>query len=252
MLLEARREQILDYIKTKKNATTEELSKKFNVTGETIRKDLNFLSERGHIIRTFGGAVIKEDYDPSLAQRTISNIEEKKAIARAASAFIEKRDSIVMDAGSTTIELAKYIPENSEVVVLTNSLVIANILSKVQGITVILSGGILRTKSMSFQGQLAENSIENYNIQKCFISTKGVGLKEGIMDTNEAEAEVKRRMIEAAKEVILLADYSKFTKIAHVTVCPIEKVHKIITDRKTDPEIIKEYRNRGIDVIVTE
>jgi len=252
MLPEARREQILEYIKSKKNATSEELSKRFGVTEETIRKDLNFLSEKGQVIRTFGGAMIKEDYDPSLAQRTISNIEEKRKIARTASAFINDRDSIVMDAGSTTIELAKYIREDSEVVVVTNSLEIMNILSKYQGVTVISSGGRLRSKSMSFQGQLAEYSIGNYNIQKAFISAKGIGFEEGIMDTNEVEASVKRKMIETAKEIILLADYSKFEKIAHVTVCPLDKVSTIITDSKAAPERIKKFRDRGIKVIVAE
>lgn len=250
MLPEARREHILTYIKNIKNVTSEELSKKFNVTEETIRKDLNFLSEKGLVIRTFGGAMIKDDYDPSLAQRTVSNLEEKKAIAKTASFLIKDRECIVLDAGSTTIELARYIRESSEVFVLTNSLEVINILSKVQGVNVISTGGTLRNKSMSFQGKLTEHSIGSYNIQKAFISAKGLGIEEGVMDTNELEASVKRKMIETAKEVILLADYSKFSKIAHVTVCPIEKITRIITDNKADPEILKKYRSMGIEVIV--
>lgn len=250
MLPEARREQILAYVKNRKNATSEELSKNFRVTEETIRKDLNFLSDKGLVIRTFGGAMTKEDYDPPLAQRTISNFEEKRLIAETASSFINDRDSVVLDAGSTTIELAKCIQENSEVVVVTNSLEIINILSKAQGVNVISTGGQLRTKSMSFQGQLTEYSITNYNIQKAFISAKGIGLEEGVMDTNETEANIKRKMIETAKEITLLADYSKFSKIAHVTVCPINKINRIITDNKADPEVISKFRDKGIEVII--
>lgn len=252
MLPVARREQITDYVKNKKNATSEELSKRFNVTEETIRKDLNFLSEQGVIIRTFGGAMVKDEYDPSLAQRTIRNYEEKRLIAKAASLLIKERDTIILDAGSTTIELAKLIKENSEVVVLTNSLEIMNILSKVQGISVISTGGLLRSKSMSFQGQLAENSIGNYNIQKAFISAKAVGADEGIMDTNEVEASVKRKMLEKAKDITLLADNSKFLKIAHVTVCPIDRINRIITDKGTGPDVIKDFTDRGVEVIIAK
>jgi DeoR/GlpR family transcriptional regulator of sugar metabolism len=93
-------------------------------------------------------------------------------------------------------------------VVVTNSLEIINIVSKIQGITVISTGGTLRTKSMSFQGQLTEYTIQKYNIHKAFISAKGVSLEEGVMDSNEFEAEIKRKMIDAAKEVILLADHT--------------------------------------------
>jgi|AGTN01.1.fsa_nt_gi Transcriptional regulators of sugar metabolism len=252
MLPVARREQILDYVKNRKNATSEELSKRFNVTEETIRKDLNYLSEKGTIIRTFGGAMVKDEYDPSLEQRTISNYEEKRLIAEAASLLIKERDTIILDAGSTTIELAKYIKEDSEVVVVTNSLEIINILSRIQGISVISTGGQLRPKSMSFQGQLAESSIGNYNIQKAFISAKAVGVNEGIMDTNEVEANVKRKMLERAKDITLLADYSKFSKIAHVTVCSIDRINRIITDKGTSPDRIKQFTDKGIEVIVAE
>lgn len=250
MLPEVRREQIYAYIRNNGNATSEELSRLFNVTEETIRKDLNQLSEKGLVIRTFGGAMIKEEYDPSLDQRTVDNFEEKKAIAKAAALLIEDRDSLILDAGSTTIQLAKEIRENSQAVVVTNSLEILNVLAKIQGIKVICLGGTLRSNSMSFQGQLAESSIKNYNIHKAFISAKGVGIEEGVMDSNEPEARVKKRMIEAAREVILLVDHTKFLKLAHETVCPIDKITRIITDSKVDPQIVQEYQERGIEMMV--
>lgn len=245
-----RREKIVEYLKNRKVATSEELSKRFYVTEETIRKDLNYLSEKGMIIRTFGGAIYKDEYDPSLAQRTIYNFEEKKLIAETASSLINERDSIILDAGSTTIELAKYIKENSETVVVTNSLEIINILSKVQGVSVISTGGLLRATSMSFQGKVAENSIENYNIQRAFISAKAISANEGIMDTNEVEANVKRKMLDKAKDITLLADNSKFSKIAHVTVCSIDRINRIITDKGTSTDVLKEFTDRGIEVII--
>ena len=252
MLREERRALILKYINDNRVATSEELSDYFKVTGETIRQDLNYLSEKNRILRTFGGAMIKDDYDPSLEQRTVINLEDKQKIARKALTFINDGDLIVMDAGSTLVEVARRIKENSDVVIITNSLEILNQLSKINGITAISTGGKLRNKSKSFQGKNAENAITSYNIQKAFISAEAVGLTEGIMDTNEAEASVKRSMIETAKEITILADHSKFLKMAHITVCPLDKIHRVITDAKTDINIINELKNQGIEVIIAD
>lgn len=250
MLRDERRNLILKYIQENRIASSEELSQHFNVTNETIRQDLNYLNDKGYIIRTFGGAMLKDDYDRSLEQRTIINLEEKQKIAKKALEFINNKDLIVMDAGSTVIEVARRIEENSEVVIVTNSLEILNRLSKVKGITVIGVGGKLRSRSMSFQGKNAEDAIFSYNLQKAFVSAEAVGVKEGIMDTNESEANVKRCMIEVAREVTLLVDHTKFTKMAHITVCKLDKVHRVITDDKTDKEIIKKLKEKGIEVII--
>lgn len=250
MLPHVRRSQIVEHLKDVKTATSESLGRMFDVTEETIRKDLNYLNEKGLVIRSFGGAMIKEEYDPSLAMRTINSLDEKKAIAKAAAALLGHRECMFLDAGSTTIEFAKLIKKDSENVIITNSLEILNILSKIDGISVISTGGTLRKRSMSFIGQLAEKSIESFNISEAFISAKGVSIDEGIMDTNEVEAEVKRKMLGTAKKVTLLADSTKFSKLAYVTVCPISTVSRIITDPGTDISIIAKYRALGIEVIV--
>ena len=249
---EIRRDKIFELVKSKKKAVAEDLCRMFDVTGETIRKDLSILNDRGLIIRTHGGAIFREDYDPSLAQRTVSNLKEKTAIARKAAEYVESSDCIILDAGSTIIELAKLLNENSNIVVLSNSLEIINILSKRNGFDVISSGGSLMVKSMSFCGRLAEHSVTIYNIQKAFMSAFGVGFNEGIMETNELEASFKRKAIEAAKEVTVLVDHTKFHKIAHETVCGIKKVNRIITDDRADPEDLKKYEDAGIDVVIAE
>lgn len=252
MSKEARREKILDLINSTKMVTSEELSRLFNVTEETIRKDLTYLSEQGHIIRTFGGATIKDDSDQPLVQRSIHNYIEKEKIAREAVKLIRDKDLIVMDAGSTIAVLARYIRPHSDVVAVTNSLEIINVLSKVEGVTVISTGGKLRTKSMSFQGINAERSIGLYNLQKAFMSCEAVDLQKGVMDANEAEAQVKMRMIEEASEVYLLADHSKFQNIAHITTCKIQKITAIITDNGIDPEIVKAFQDAGVKMIIAD
>ena len=252
MLREERRGLVLKYIQENHSATSEELSEHFCVTNETIRQDLNYLNDKKHIIRTFGGAILRDEYDPPLEQRTIINYEDKQKIAKEALKYINEKDLIVMDAGSTLIEVARRIEKNSETVIITNSLEILNRLCKVPGITVIGAGGKLRSRSMSFQGRNAEKTISSYNLQKAFISAEAVGLNEGIMDTNEAEASVKRCMIDVAREVTLLADHSKFDNMSHITVCPLDNIDRLITDSKTDIKIIEGLREKGIEVIVVE
>lgn len=252
MTKDARRKQILDIITTTKAVTSSELSAYFHVTEETIRKDLTYLSGEGLIIRTFGGATAKETNESSLEQRNVYNYPQKSAIAAEASNLIQKSDLIVMDAGSTTSALAKCIPENSEVIVITNSLDISVILLQKAGVTLISTGGKLNTKSMSYRGDMVKNAIKLYNIQKAFISCSAIDIKRGIMDTNEEEAAIKQCMIAAAGEVYLLADSSKFNKIAHITTSGFEKITAIYTDCGIDPQTADLFRAKGICLKIVE
>jgi len=252
MLPEQRREAILEYIKIHKNVAGGELARHFRVTEETIRKDLIALNDRGFIMRTFGGAFLRDDYDPPLAQRTIANLKEKEAIARKAAEYIGYGDCVVLDAGSTVIELAKKLRENLELVALTNSLEIINVLSGREGISVISSGGTLMAKSMSFCGSLAEYSLTSYNIQKAFISAIGVSLEEGVMESNERQALFKRKVVELAKEVTVLVDHTKFGKMAHETVCRLDRVRRIVTDGGIDPNVLSLYREAGAEVVIAD
>lgn len=250
MSKDTRRKQILEILGESKDVTSVGLSEYFHVTEETIRKDLNYLSAAGLVIRTFGGATLKESGEQSLEQRSVCNYAQKQKIVLEAAKLISPRDLIVMDAGSTTNALSRQIQPDSEVVVITNSLEIMNILSEKDGITVISTGGTLGKKSMSFRGNIAEKAIHAYNLQKAFISCAALDLQRGIMDTSEAEARVKQCMMKEAKEIYLLADSSKFNGIAHVTVSSLEEITAVITDDEIDPAILKEFEEAGIKVIV--
>lgn len=250
---EQRRSEILKYIELAKTASCAELSERFSVTEETIRKDLQELSEAGSLIRTFGGAAIREyGSERSLEQRIIQNYGVKQKIADAALRFIRRGDLIAMDAGSSISVLAQKIPSDLDVIVLTNSLETTNILAKVSGVSVICTGGKLRQKSQSFQGVLAENAIRAYNLQKAFISCAAVDIKMGVMDTNEEEARIKQHIISQACEIYLLADSSKIGGIAHVTTCDIHKVTTLVTDNGISEEALSQLRLAGIQVVVAE
>lgn len=246
-----RREAIVNLVKIKRQVTILELSKEFGVTEETIRKDLQELSEQGKLLRTFGGAALREyGTERSLDQRNIQNLVEKQKIARAAVGLVREGNMIVMDAGSTTSVFSKMLPSDKEIIVLTNSLEITNILAAQSGISVISTGGRLRTKSMSFQGILAENAIESFNAEKAFISCAAVDVNLGVMDSNEGEARIKQKMIGIAREVYLLADSLKIGGIAHITTCPLNRITGIVTDDSVSSRTVQMLESAGVRVIV--
>ena len=248
-----RQAEIVKYIKARRSATSTELSEYFSVTEETIRKDLQELSEKGDLIRTFGGASVREySVERPLDQRIIQNYEEKQKIACAAANLITFGNLIVMDAGSTISVLAKEIPGDLNVVVLTNSLENTNILVQNPGVSVYCTGGKLQRKSLSFQGILTENAVKTYNAEKAFISCAALDRKLGVMDTNEEEARIKRKMMEISREVYLLTDSSKIGSIAHITTCPITALTAIVTDSGVTPQAVREFEEAGVRVIIAK
>ena len=239
----------MELLQVNRSVTNEDLQQEFNVTKETIRKDLNALTEKG-IVRTFGGAILRDEYDPSFEQRMTSNLEEKRRIAKEAALLIGANDIIALDSSSTTFELARLLNDDKELVVLTNSLKVLGLLARQNTITAISTGGILRRRSLSFQGESVRNTINTYNISRAFISAKALDIDSGIMDSNEEEANVKRIIIEKAHSVTLLVDHAKLNHIAHVTVCPVDRIDRIITSSLADINTLDRIRKAGIDVIV--
>ncbi len=247
-----RRSEIVRLVKEKRNVSCAELSRFFTVTEETIRKDLQELSEKGELLRTFGGATVREyGSERSLDQRIIQNLAEKQRIAQAAVSMLKPGDLVMMDAGSTVTVMAKAIPDELDVTVLTNSLEICGILSDKEGPTVICTGGKLHKKSMSYQGILTEAAIDSFNAQRAFISCAAFDIDLGVMDSNEEAARSKQGMIRNAREVILLMDSSKIGCIAYITTCPISRITGIVTDSGIDSDVVHDLENAGIRVVIT-
>jgi DeoR family transcriptional regulator, aga operon transcriptional repressor len=249
LLKEERRNRILSMLKEQGTLKNTELSDLFNVTPETIRKDLEYLDEQGFLKRTFGGAIISsgsdnadsnEIFDPSVDLRNISHELEKKEIGKFAASMVSYGDTIVLDSSTTTLQLAKFLPEDSEIVVITNALVTLNELSRKKGITVISVGGYFRQKSTSYLGSMSLKNLENFNINKAFMSGNAFTAEKGLMDPNELEAEFKRKMIEVAQESMLMIDSSKFGRMAPITTCTANAFSTVISDRNlSDAEVEK-------------
>jgi DeoR family L-fucose operon activator len=252
MLAAERYAKIIQLVNERGSARVSELSELCGVTEETIRRDLDRLEQSGKLLRSHGGAVSVKDAQGEVpyAEREVTNAAEKKRIAEEAVKRIEPYDKIALDASSTAFYMAQALPD-IPLTVLTNSIKVAVELAGKEKVEVISTGGMLSPRSLSYQGPLAESNLEHYHVNKAFISGKGVHPERGISESSELQAAVKRKMIGAADEVYLLADYSKFgvRSFAHIASC--EQVQHLITDGRADSEMIRQLRARGISVNVS-
>lgn len=247
-----RQAAILEYLQKQGKCSVEELAQHFDTTGTTIRKDLVILEHAGTVIRTYGGVVLnKEESDPPIDHKTLINTHKKELIAEAAVSFIHDGDSIILDAGSTVLQMVPLLSRFNNITVMTNSLHIVNALSELDNEqTILMPGGTFRKKSASFHGQLAENAFEHFTFDKLFMGTDGIDLNAGVTTFNEVYT-VSKAMCNAAREVILMADSSKFGRKSPNVVCSLESVDKLITDAGIDPAFRQALEEKGIDVIIT-
>ena len=171
-----RQAAILEYLQKQGKCSVEELAQYFDTTGTTIRKDLVILEHAGTVIRTYGGVVLnKEESDPPIDHKTLINTHKKELIAEAAVGFIHDGDSIILDAGSTVLQMVPLLSRFNNITVMTNSLHIVNALSELDNEqTILMPGGTFRKKSASFHGQLAENAFEHFTFDKLFMGTDGI------------------------------------------------------------------------------
>ncbi|MBT2291176.1 DeoR/GlpR transcriptional regulator [Paenibacillus albidus] len=231
MLIADRYEKIVELVNERGSIRVSELSVLCQVTEETIRRDLDRLEKAGRLLRSHGGAVSLRDRQPEtpFTEREITSAAEKQNIAREAVMMIKPGDRIVLDASTTAWYMASQLPD-MPLTVLTNSIKVAAELSSKERIEVLSTGGQLTRRSMSFVGPLAERSLDLYHVDKLFFSCKGFHFERGASESNEQQAMVKRKMIDIADRVILLADSSKFGIQAFTHVAKTEELHEIVTD----------------------
>jgi len=252
MFPEKRRSKIVSYLRKKKYVSVNELSEIFNTHKVTIRNDLTELQNKGVLKRTHGGVTIinANKAELSFTTRERLQVKEKRYIGEIAASMIKDGESIILDASTTVLEIAKRIKNRKELTVITNGIRIALELFECEGITVLMPGGRVRKDSVSLVGDFGEEILDKYNVSKGFFGAKGITIKEGLTDVNEYEVQIKRTMVKKSKEVIAVIDYTKWNKIAFVSFASINKVNKIITDKKAPLDVIKNLRNKGIEVII--
>ncbi|MEZ0535638.1 DeoR/GlpR family DNA-binding transcription regulator [Caldicellulosiruptoraceae bacterium PP1] len=252
MFEEERKQKIVQYVQEHLRASVQELSYLFNVSESTIRRDLKELEDAKLIKRTHGGAVSLEsvNFEPTFIEKEDKFKNEKEKIAKKASEFIQKGDTILIDSGTTTLYLAKELKKVSDITVVTNSIIIAYELQTQDNIEIVIIGGTLRKNTRALVGPISEYALNMLRVDKAFIATNGIDVEEGLTTPNIIEAATKRKMIEISKETILLADHSKVGKVSFAQFADISDIDKWVTDEKVEANIISRIENKGTTIYI--
>lgn len=246
-----RRRIILEELGKSKQVKMVDLYHLFNVSQVTIRKDLQYLESRNLLIRSRGGAMlpVKVADDLSVKQRMVLNLEHKKAIAGAAASLIKEGDTIIIDSGTTLMQMADLLQNARNLTVITNALDIALRLSEYDHLKIIVPGGVFRNNSFSLVGTLAAENFRMYRADKYFVSADGIN-EEGVFTSNLEEGQLAKLILSNARENILLIDSSKFGRMGLINYCSLEKFDIVITDRNFPREYQKLFNSFNIKVIV--
>jgi DeoR/GlpR family transcriptional regulator of sugar metabolism len=252
MLAVERRNQIEQIVTQNKSVLVMELAKQFDVTAETIRGDLEKLEKQGVLVRTYGGATLVDNSESELAitERDTINYEGKQRIGKCAADLIKDGETIFLDASTSAWHLARYIKNKRGLTVITNADKIVSELSLCDHIHVICTGGQLTARNMSFVGRTAEKTIrENYYANKFFFSCKGITLARGLVDSSEAEAEIKKAMLDCSESAIFLCDKNKIGKLGVPQISGLDRIDCFITDVKLTEEWTDELAKKDVKLI---
>lgn len=253
MLYEEERKQlIIEYLQKQTRASVQELGKIFQVSESTVRRDLQELEDVKLLKRTHGGAVCLENvnFEPTFLEKEDKFRKEKESIAQKAAEFIQDGDTLVIDSGTTTAYLAKELKRFSNLKVVTNSIILAQELRGMDGIEVIVTGGMLRQNTLAMVGPITEQSLSMLRVDKAFMATNGLDLQAGLTTPNIVEAATKTKMIDIAKQVILLADYTKMGKVAFAKFADVEKIDICIVDDKVTQVVVNEMEQVRVRVCI--
>jgi len=248
-----RRQQIVDLITRQRTVNNAELMEKFDISIETVRRDLEYLEQQGVLRRVYGGAVINVSLnsEPEYASRFRANSQEKNAIAQEAVKLICPGDAVYLGVGTTVQAMAQYMKNIGQLTVFTNALRTAVELSEIPGCTVIVAGGQLRGKEWTLSGFPAEENLTHFNVDKAFIGIGGI-TEEGITDFHIGEARLHRQMVKNARQAIALADSSKLGVRAMNNVCSLGEVDAVVTDGNASRQMVKALEKAGVRMIVAK
>jgi DeoR/GlpR family transcriptional regulator of sugar metabolism len=250
MLPIQRQKKILELIRDSGSVSVSILSEMFSVSEETIRRDLQKMENDDLLTRAYGGAflsdVVRQDVPISIRRNTYR--EGKYRIGRVCAELIHSGDTIMLDASSTALRIATELKGKSNIIVITNSLDILAELADSPEIHAISVGGDLDNVSLSFTGITAIENLRKFNVDKAFVSGTGISLREGITDSNEMQAHIRKRMLESAQKRIFIADKTKFGKVTLTKIADIRDIDIVITDLPPSEEWRSAFANYGVEV----
>lgn len=250
--MNTRHQKILTILEQKKTISVNVLSEILETSTVTIRKDLKLLENKRLLFRNHGGASLENPYvnDKSVNEKEFINSKEKDVIGREAAKTIGNDQYIIIASGTSVLAMAKYINPLRKLTVVTSALNVAIQLLQNSAIEVLMLGGYIRPNSFSVIGHHSEMILSETACSKLFLSVDAIDLDFGLYTSNTLEAHLNQKMIEASKEVIVLADATKFGKKSFGRICSIDKVDHIITDNRISDEIIKKVKSLGIKITI--
>ncbi|TCP33559.1 transcriptional repressor AgaR [Sphingomonas sp. BK235] len=229
-----RRQQISAMVRERGSVQVAPLAERFGVSMQTIRKDLHFLAKRGVAERSYGGAIVADAVnviaEPAVEAKRAAHVDEKARIGALAAAMVRPGESVVLDSGTTTLQIAHHLPDDEEITVLTNDLDILCALARKERIRVVMLGGALRRRNRAFYGAQTEAALDDLHVDKLFLGVDGFDLERGITTHYEPEAMLNRKMVRAAQQVIAVTDQSKFGRVCLHRILNVAEIDDLVTD----------------------
>lgn len=249
-----RRERIIQQLRNHGSVQVNDLSTQFQVSTVTIRNDLTFLEKQGVALRAYGGAMLCEP-NLQISERTIAdksqlNTSVKQRIGELAASLVSDDTRLILDSGTTTLEIARHLRNRHDIVVMTNGMNVANQLLDAEGVELLMTGGHLRRKSLSFYGAQADQSLQNYHFDMLFLGVDGIDLERGVSTHHEDEARLNRCMCSVAERIIVVTDSTKFHRLSLHKIIDTHRINTLITDDAIAPDHLKGLRQMGIEVLL--
>ena len=232
-----RRQKLMELLKRHKSLEVKAVAAALHIHEATLRRDLNYLAERGMVQRTHGGAVLVEGMDAEipLFARESANVEKKEAICRMAAALVRDGDTIFLDSSSTASRLIRHLSDKKDLKIITNGAKTALLIGQLSGAVLYCTGGRLRENSLSYIGWEAMRFLENFYADWAFFSCRGLS-ERGLSDSSEEEAILRRTMIERSRQSVLLLDSTKLGVDSFFHICAAEEVSQILCDLPVSAE----------------
>jgi DeoR family transcriptional regulator of aga operon len=242
-----RRSQISAMVREHGSVQVASLANLFHVSMQTIRKDLHYLTELGVTARAYGGAisstVVNTGSEPPLEMKLGIRMAEKERIGRFAAGLVKPGDSVVLDSGTTTLQIAQYLPDLEGITVVTNNFEVLSVLVRKPKLKIVVLGGELRRKNMAFYGAQTVSALNELLVDKLFLGVDGFDLERGITTHHESEAMLNRKMAEVAREVVVVTDSSKFGRVCLHRIIGLNEITTLITDAAA-PDYIGRAKDR--------
>ncbi len=251
LTMQERRQHILEMLHDTGRVRVSELSRLFAVSEVSIRHDLAELEEQNLLSRVHGGAVSSYEsyYNMSLAQRSNTNRQNKEAIARQIADMVHDNQSVMMNAGTTTLAVARCLAKKKNLTIVTNSVVLALEVSKHPGLHIVLLGGEVNHEYQYVYGNMTLTQLQEYYADVFILSADGMDAQGGISTYYDQEVEICRRMMQQSKTVVAALDDTKIGRVAFRTIAPTDSVDVLVTNSTASGEIIAELKSRGVDVV---